>query len=171
MNNCPSCNHPLSPNSAFCSNCGASFVESNTQTQFNQAPPVTPVQPQYQQQYQQAPVNIYDHTNEFSAEDVANHKLFALAIYILSTFGIIVSLFYKEKSPYLQFHIKQGLKMLICDVILIVLAYLFCWTIIVPIAAFVCVMIIFVVNIICFFKVANNKSIEVPIIRSLGFLK
>ena len=45
------------------------------------------------------------------------------------------------------------------------------WTCIFAIAAAVCEVIVLVCNYICLFKSLANKSIEIPIIRSLGFLK
>lgn len=175
MNNCPRCNAQLEDNAAFCPNCGFS-VAQQTSAQPQQAQP-TPQeqQPQYNQ-YAAAPapvVNQYDHTAEFSAEDVSENKLLAAVIYVSSILGIIVALIAQSsrKSKYLDFHIKQGLKSFVVMFFLGVIAAVLSWTCIFAIAAAVCEVIVLVCNYICLFKSLANKSIEIPIIRSLGFLK
>lgn len=118
-------------------------------------------------------VNPYDHTAEFSAEEVSENKLLAAVIYVSSILGIIVALIAQSsrKSKYLDFHIKQGLKSFIVMFFLCIIGAVLSWTCIVPFAAVVCEVIVLVCNYICLFKSLANKSIEIPIIRSLGFLK
>ena len=48
---------------------------------------------------------------------------------------------------------------------------LLCWTIIVPIVGGVCLAIVLVLKVICFFQICSGKAKEPAIIRSLGFLK
>ena len=166
MKNCPRCNANMDDNAMFCHNCGLQFAqnqpEQNTYAQPNQAPvpPVPTVS------------NPYDHTAEFSAEEVSEGKLFAMLMYLTSIIGIIVALLAKKSnnSAYLAFHLKQAMKVFICQTLLGIGAGLLAWTCIAPFAAAVCVIIVLVLQIICFFKTAANKSIEVPIIRSIGFL-
>lgn len=168
MKNCPNCNAQMEDNAVFCANCGCSFTAQ--QPQYQQAPQG---QPQYNQ-YAAAPVvDPYDHTAEFSAEDVSENKLLAAMIYVSSILGIIVALIAQNsrKSKYLDFHIKQGLKTFIVMFFLAVIAAILSFTCIVPIAAGVCEVIVLVCSYICLFKTLGNKSIEIPIIRSLGFLK
>ena len=76
MKNCPRCNAQMEDNAVFCQNCGFSVAQ--------QAEPQAQ-QPQYNQ-YAAAPapvVDQYDHTAEFSAEDVSENKLLAAVIYVL----------------------------------------------------------------------------------------
>lgn len=134
-------------------------------------------QPPYQQQPVQQPtepkVNIYDHTAEFSEEEVHDNKIFALTIYALSFIGIIIALLAKssDNSSYLRFHIKQMLMILITETLVGFITGILCWTCIVPIAGGALLAFLFIVQIICFINVCRNKSIEPLLVRKLGFLK
>lgn len=169
MKTCPKCNTQLSDDAMFCTNCGTSFQNANPQPQQN-------ANPQPQQTYTQpvAPVvNVYDHTAEFDVQDVHDNKIFAILCYIMGIIGVIVALLARSSvnSPYLSFHIKQALKISITTVLVGFISGILCWTCIVPIAGFVCMAILKVVSIICFFQTCFNKSVEAPIVRSLPFLK
>lgn len=170
MKNCPNCNNQVSDDAMFCTNCGFSFQNANPQQQAQQPQPNA-----YQNNYAQpvAPViNPFDHTDEFDQNDVHQNKLFALLCYAFGIFGVLIALVAKisSNSSYLTFHIKQSLKIIVTSVILSFIALVLFWTCIVPVAAGVCTVIILVVDIICFVNTCLNKSVEVPIIRSLKFL-
>lgn len=170
MKTCPKCNTQLADDAMFCTNCGTSFQNANPQPQQNA------YQNNAQQTYAQpvAPVvDIYDHTAEFDPQDVHDNKIFAILCYIMGIVGVIVALLARSSvnSPYLSFHIKQALKISITTVLLGFISVLLCWTCIVPIAGWVCIVILEVVSIICFFQTCFNKSVEAPIVRSLPFLK
>ena len=170
MKTCPKCNTQLADDAMFCTNCGTSFQNANPQPQQNA------YQNNAQQNYAQpvAPVvNIYDHTAEFDPQDVHDNKIFAILCYIMGIVGIIVALLARNSvnSPYLSFHIKQALKITITTILVGVISGLLAWTCIVPIAGMVCIVILEVVSIICFFQTCSNKSVEAPIVRSLPFLK
>ena len=83
MKTCPQCQASLADDAAFCTNCGAP-VNASPQPENNiqsyqpqpeqQAAPSAPVAPA-------APaVSQYDHTDEFSEEEVHDNKIFALSI-------------------------------------------------------------------------------------------
>ncbi len=163
MKNCPKCNAQLNDDAMFCVNCGAQ-IGANPNPQQNvyaQPVPTAPV------------VSSTDHTAEFSPAEVADNKLFAALIYALSIVGVVIALLanLNNKSAYLKFHIKQGLKLFIANMIVTVASLVLCWTFIVPIAGAVCAIILVVVQIICFIQTLRNKSVEPPIISGLGFLK
>lgn len=163
MKNCPKCNAQLNDDAMFCVNCGAQIG----------ANPI-PQQNAYAQPMPTAPVvSSTDHTAEFSPAEVADNKLFAALIYALSIVGVVIALLanLNNKSAYLKFHIKQGLKLFIANMIVTVASLVLCWTFIVPIAGAVCAIILVVVQIICFIQTLRNKSVEPPIISGLGFLK
>ena len=170
MKTCPKCNTQLADDAMFCTNCGTSFQNANPQPQQNA------YQNNAQQNYAQpvAPVvNIYDHTAEFDPQDVHDNKIFAILCYIMGIVGVIVALLARSSvnSPYLSFHIKQALKISITTVLVGFISGLLAWTCIVFIAGMVCLVILEVVSIICFFQTCFNKSVEAPIVRSLPFLK
>ena len=169
MKTCPKCNTQLSDDAMFCTNCGTSFQNANPQPQQN-------AYQNTQQTYTQpvAPVvNVYDHTAEFDVQDVHDNKIFAILCYIMGIIGVIVALRARSSvnAPYLSFHIKQALKITVTTMLVGVISGILCWTCIVPIAGFVCIGILEVVSIICFFQTCFNKSVEAPIVRSLPFLK
>ena len=165
MKNCPKCNAQLNDDAVFCVNCGA---------QMGANPQQNPQPNAYTQQAPVAPVvNPTDHTAEFAPAEVSDNKLFAALIYAFSIVGIVIALLanINNKSNYLKFHIKQGLKLFITDLIVSFCTVVLCWTCIVPVAGAVCMIILLVVEIICFIQTLRNKSVEPPIISGLGFLK
>jgi uncharacterized membrane protein len=164
MKNCPNCNTELPDDAVFCTSCGTSMNgPANAQPNGNQ---------NFQQNYQYQPiVQPWDHTAEFSAKDVSDNKVLAMLLYLMGGIAILYALIGGQKSDYLAFHVRQCLKFMVCEILLILIAALLCITIIVPIAAGICLIILTVVKIICFFQICGNKSVEPAIIRSLGFLK
>ena len=116
-------------------------------------------------------VDLFDHTAEFDAADISDNKVFAMLPYLMSWIGIIITLLAGNASPYASFHVRQALKIQICTALLGIIASILAITIIVPIAAAVCVCILGIVNIICFFHVCAGKAKEPAIVRNLGFLK
>ncbi len=169
MKNCPRCNANLDDNAMFCTTCGLQFANpqeqpaQNTYAQPNQAPgyPMPAV------------ANPYDHTAEFSPEDVADNKLYAMLLYLTSILGIIVAVLVQKNknSAYLEFHIKQNIKVLIIQSLIALIMGILWITFIAPMAGMICIIITLVVQVIGFFNTASNKSVELPIIRSFGFLK
>ena len=113
----------------------------------------------------------YDHTDEFEPEDISRNKIMALAAYLLGPLGVIIALLAGKDSPYADFHMRQGLKFVIVESILTILAMLLCWTLIVPAAAAVLMVILWVIKIITIISVCKGRAVEAAIIRSLGFLK
>lgn len=169
MKNCPNCNAPLNDDAAFCLNCGAQ-TGANPNPQQN----AQPQQNVYAQPMPAAPVvSPTDHTADFSPAEVSDNKLFAVLVYALSIVGVVIALLanLNNKSDYLKFHVKQGLKIFITELIVSFCSAVLCWTCIVPIAGAICAVILMVVDVICFIQTLRNKSVEPPIINSLGFLK
>ena len=157
MITCPNCNTQLPDGSAFCQNCGASVAQ--------QTPPAAPAYVAPQPVYDPA-----DHTAEFSAEDVSANKVYAMALYLLSVVGLVICLLARKDSKYLEFHSRQAMKFIVLDALLGIASAVLSFTVIVPLAASICLLILLVVKIICFFNVAANKSKEPPIVKNLTFL-
>ena len=132
---------------------------------------VNSAQQQYQQNY--APVyagNPYDHTSEYEAEDISKNKIFAMLVYLLDAVGIIIALLSGD-SPYVRFHVRQSLKFTVIEILSAICIAVLCWTIIVPVAGVIFLVILAVIKIICFFQVCGGKACEPAIIRSFKFLE
>lgn len=192
---CTKCGAQVSEEAAFCPQCGAAMkqaAETAPESQVTPEPAAQQMPPQpetwtqqtneqnfqntaqqgYQQYYQAPPVYASnDHTADYTAEDISKNKVTAMAAYLLGTMGIIISLLAASDSPYASFHSRQALKLEIITMLLAVISLVLCWTILVPIAGVVCMVIIYVVKIICFFQVANGKAKDAPIVGSFPFLK
>ena len=112
--------------------------------------------------------NITDHTAEFDPTDISDNKVLAMIPYLLGVMGVIITLLASGKSPYAFFHVKQALKIYVISAISLVLA-------IIPFIGWfvigIWMIITYVLNIICFIKVCQNKAEQPPIISSFKFLK
>lgn len=160
MKVCPTCDTPVEDSAVFCRNCG---------TRLN-GQPTEPVQIVYEQQVPPKP-NPYDKTAEYDAKDIAEHKLCALLVYLMGLVGIVVALLVDKTSPYIQFHVKQGLKLVILEALLALAVSLLFWTVLVPIAGGAAMIMLLVVRCICFVQVCGGKVVEPAVVRSIGFLR
>ena len=161
MKICPNCAAQCGDENRFCTICG---------TQLPEAPQAAPnAFPTY---YQPAApmVDPFDRTHEFEEADVHGTKLYAMLVYLLGLIGIAIALLGAKESAYVQFHVKQSLKFCIVELLLGLCVGVLFFTIIVPIAACVCLAILEVIRIIAFFQVCGNKAKEPAMIRGLGFL-
>ncbi|MBE6932363.1 MAG: zinc-ribbon domain-containing protein [Ruminococcaceae bacterium] len=160
MKLCPRCNTQLDDAAAFCTSCGTQFIPNAT---VPQQPYVYPEAPKY--------VDPSDHTAEFDAQDISDNKVFAILPYLMSFIGIIIALLATRDSKFTMFHIRQALKIEVCNILLSIIAVVLAITILVPVAAGVCAVILFFVRIICFFRACSGKAIDAPIVGKLSFLK
>lgn len=168
MKVCPICHSQVSDESNYCTMCGNRILDDAQNVPYQ--PPI--YQNAYQQPVYQQPVyNPYDHTAEFEAGDVAQNKLYAMIMYLLSFIGIIIAMLGAKDSAYVQFHLRQNLKFLVVETLIGLCAVLLMFTIIVPIVMAVALMVVEVIRIIAFFQVCGGKAKEPVIIRSLRFLK
>lgn len=176
---CPKCGVQVADGSTFCPACGASLNAANQPGAAPQQPvqgapvppqgiPVPPPMPQ--QPYPMVPAPN-DHTAEFDPKDISDNKVVAMAPYVLGVFGLILAFLGASQSPFACFHSRQALKLEIVNALLLIIMLVLFWTFIVPLAAGVCMAIIFVVKIICFFQVCSGKAKDAPIVGSLPFLK
>ena len=151
MKFCPNCHLTYNDDANVCGNCGS---------------PLTPIaaQPMMQQAIDPA-----DHTAEFDAKDISDNKVFAMLPYLLSFIGVIIALLAAQASPYTMFHVRQGLKLLVVEMLVLVIGS------IIPvlgwIAMGICMIILLVVEIICFVRVCKGQAKEAPIVGGFGFLK
>lgn len=113
----------------------------------------------------------YDHTSEFTAKDISDNKVIAMLVYLMGTIGIIVALLASKDSPYLSFHVRQALKFTVLEVLTGIITLLLIWTFIVPIAAGIFGIVLFVCKIIAFFSICKGNAKEPYVVRSFNFLK
>ena len=151
MKFCPNCGTQMEDNAAFCPKCGV---------QPNAAPNMT-----------YAPVDPYDHTAEFDPQDISDNKVYAMLVYLMGTIGIIIALLAARSSRFVGFHVRQALKIVAVNLLMLIASAVLFWTFIVPIAAGVMSVVFWVIKIICFFQICSGKAKEPAIIRSLGFMK
>lgn len=165
MKFCPQCGAQMDDAATFCPNCGAASASQQNagyaQQPYGQPPYAAPV----------LTVDPYDHTAEFDAQDISDNKVLCMLVYLMGAIGIIYALLAGKDSKYVAFHVRQALKFSVVTILLGLVAAILCWTIIVPIAVGICIVIIFVLKIICFFQICSGKAKEPAIIRSLGFLR
>ncbi len=81
----------------------------------------------------------YDKTELFEDADVQEHRFFAILIYLTGVVGIAISLLKDKSSPYLKFHIQEGLKIVAADALVLILCAVLSWTVIIPIISVVAV--------------------------------
>ena len=153
----------------FCPNCHLSY--DNSANVCGQCGGPLQLIPQQFRQQAQVTMDPWDHTAEFSPQDISDNKVFAMLPYLMSFIGVIIALLAAPSSPYTMFHVRQGLKILVTYILLGICAAVLAITIIVPIAAGICIIILFVIEIICFFRVCKGQAKEPPIIKNLPFLK
>lgn len=151
MKNCPKCGAPMEDQAMFCGNCGANYNNP-----YATAAPVTPA---------------WDHTAEFDPKDVSDNKVIAMLVYLLGVIGILIALIGSSNSPYASFHVRQSLKFVVIETLVSLVAGILFWTFIVPIAAGIFLIVLWVVKIICFVSICKGEAKEPAIIRSFGFLK
>ncbi len=174
---CPQCGAPFNDGATSCPQCGAVFAAApnpNPQPQQQNYQFQQQYQQQPYQQYQPAPVvDPFDHTADFDAQDISDNKVFSMLPYlpVIGLFGIIIALLAAQKSAFAMFHVREALKITVTNILLGVISALLCWTIIVPAAGGICMAILFVIQIIMFFRVCKGKAKEAPIICKLKFLK
>ena len=178
MKVCPNCGAQLDDNAAFCTTCGTKqpvIAAGEPAPNTPPAPQQNPNGQSYQQYYAAAPAAVptseYDHTAEFDPKDISDNKVFAMIVYLMGPIGIIIALLASQTSPYVKFHLRQGLKISVVEMLLGICAAILCFTVIVPIAAVIGIIVLLVLEIICFFDVCSGKAREPAIIRSLKFLK
>ena len=153
MKFCPNCHLSYDDSANVCGQCGGPL--QMIPEQFRQAPPQV--------------LDPTDHTAEFSPQDISENKVFAMLPYLLSFIGVIIALLAAPSSPFTMFHVRQGLKILVTEILVTIIGAII--PIIGWVAAGICTIIFLVVEIICFVRVCQGKAWEPPIIKNLSFLK
>lgn len=188
MKICPACGAKVEDNSLFCNNCGASLAGAgnaggasggnNGGTDTAQgAGPVPGAAPYQNTRDEYAGYTPdWDHTDEFDSRDVHDNKVVVMIMYLSGLYGTLICfailwLLGKSKSDYLAFHVRENFKISLVNTLLGLIAFIFCWTVIIPILCGIMFLILLVIRFICFVGAARNQSKEVAIIRNFGFLR
>lgn len=179
MKICPNCNAQLNDSAMFCINCGTQFANQQQSNSQQQNPQFAQQQPYNQQQGYQMPsqpnyvsqYDSYDHTAEFDPKDISDNKVISMLVYLMGAIGIVIALLASNTSKYVSFHVRQALKFTVVEILSSIIAIVLCWTIIVPIAYGVLILVLTVIKFICFFQICSGKAKEPAIIRNLKFLK
>lgn len=164
-------------------------------------------QPQYEQPQQAQPqysrpqtaaYQPWDRTSEFDPKDISDNKAVCMLIYLIPSLGVIIAFLSSSTSPYAGFHARQGIKILVLELIVVIISSLLSplilpslllsigasgglntiaplagmgvLIILIVIAVLVMYALIFIIRVISFFSICKGNAKEPPIIRSLKFL-
>lgn len=184
MKKCPACSAEMPDTSVFCFNCGTKLAPAPAPENVNPAPNpnVGYAAPNSYSQTMnngfpngapapQPAVPSYDpddHTAEFDPADIRSNKLYAICAYL----GVlmIVPLLVAKDSPFVMFHVRQALKVIIASTAVIFAGAILSITVLVPIAAVIACVILAVINIIGFINAGRGLAKELPIVKKIGFL-
>lgn len=170
---CPKCGTQMNDGTTFCKNCGTPLGAAQGQPQMGMNQGV----------YQQQPVfDPYDHTAEFSPNDISDNKVIAMLPYLFSWIGVLFVLLASKESPYASFHVRQYLKILVTKAVMGLITVACVVVCIIPVlgwivgglvafAVFIMRIVLWVVSIIGFFGVCKGRAKELPVVRGLKFLK
>lgn len=106
--------------------------------------------------------NTADTTSEYSEEDIANNKVFAILAYIGILF--LVPLLAAKESKFARFHANQGLILFIVEIIVGILSFI-------PIIGLLLWIATIVLAILGIVNAANGKAKELPLIGKFKLLK
>lgn len=162
MKTCPNCRCQAEDDALYCPVCGSGL-------QINPPAPIIVEEPQYIPPVKKEPP--YDHTEKFTSDDIENHKLLCMLVYLLDFIGMIIALLAAKESEYTAFHIRQAMKFTILESLLAIVTVVLCWTFVVPILAAVALVVLIVLKFIAFCQVCKGKAKEPAIIRKIKFLK
>lgn len=106
--------------------------------------------------------NTADTTSEYTEEDIANNKVFA----ILAYFGILflIPLLAAKESKFARFHANQGLILFIVEIIVGILSFI-------PIVGLLLWIATIVLAVLGIVNAANGKAKELPLIGKFKLLK
>ena len=155
MRICPKCGAPVDDDSIFCTGCGCRIENVNSQQNSCNCENVNSQQ------------NSYNYENVNS--QLNPNKIFTLIPYALGVVGSIISILAAKDSAEVMFHVKEALKLDMLTIIVGVITALLAWTLIVPIAGGICIIILLVARIISFVNACKNEIKPAPIVSAFKF--
>lgn len=163
MKTCPNCRNQMEDDALYCPVCGTAVtITPKPAPSYMEPPEYVPPVPEE---------DPYDHTEEFSSDDISDHKLLCMLVYLLDFFGMIIALLAAKESEYTAFHMKQSMKFTVLEALIAISAVLLSWTFIVPVLAMIAIVILMIIKLISFAQVCSGKAKEPAIIRRIKFLK
>ena len=150
---CPKCGAKVEEGTAFCPNCGSKLnVEKAAQkTDFSEDLKKLADTP--------------DTTANYDPRDIADNKLMAILCY-LGILWLIPFLAAKE-SPFVKFHLNQGLVLLVIDVVV----WILCRIPVIRFVGWIVSIAVFALIIIGIINVCNGKAQELPVVGKYTLLK
>ncbi len=178
MKVCTNCRVQYGDSEDVCPKCGEPLQQ--IPAEFLQTPRPSP-----------ASADPADHTAEFDPKDISDNKVFAMLPYLglLKMIGIVIALLAAPASPYTMFHVRQGMKIFISQILagfcFCVLAAIDCLLILlipnmgftilivgITVLALLVVLVFFlVVQILGFCGVCGGRAKEPPVIGRFGIMK
>lgn len=139
----------------------APYGQSYGQAPYGQQPPAyaAPVVP-----------DPYDHTAEFEAQDISDHKVYCMLCYLMGVPGIIIALLAGKDSPYTQFHVRTAIRFVVAETLIALVTLLLCWTVIALLVGGLAICALAIMEIVCFFQICSGKAKDPAILRSIKFL-
>ena len=150
---CPKCGAQLEDGTAFCPNCGnkLNVEKSAPKTDFSEDIKKLADTP--------------DTTANYDPRDIADNKVMAVLCY-LGLLWLIPFLAAKE-SPFVKYHLNQGLVLLIIGIV----AWVLCSIPLIRILGWILSIAVFALAIIGIIIVVNGKAQELPVIGKYTLLK
>lgn len=165
MKNCPNCHSQTKDEALFCPVCGTMLeVLPQPAPDYFKAEPVQVNIPVIQVK------PSFDHTDEFSSEDIRTNRLICMVVYLLDFVGVIIALLMNTGSGYTRFHIRQSLKFTVLEALIAIAALLLCWTVVVPVLCLIAMVILIIGKLSCFVSVCKGQAKDSGIIRIFKFL-
>lgn len=169
MSVCPNCHNALTEDAIFCPVCGTSISALHAFPE-----PYPPQQNAFKHTVSIPTAkkeDPCDHTRIYYPGDVKDNKLICMAVYLLDVVGIILALLAAPNSEYTRFHVKQAVKYCVMEALILFAVALLWWTVLVPVAAILAMVLIQVLKFISFLQVCAGKAVEPYLLRYLKFLK
>ena len=127
--------------------------------------------------YNQPKKEVADYTSKFDEKDRSENKIYAMLAYLLGIVGIIIALLAAKKSDYVQFHVRQSIKLTVCSALLGIIMIPFAVLSLIPFVGIVFGIVvtliaiaqlgIYILRIVAFAQVCSGKAKEPAIVGEL----
>lgn len=143
---------------AFCSRCGSEIPEGTAFCPTCGTPVgAAPVAPSV--------ADPYDHTAEFTEEEIKEGRIFAMMCYLTGLFGVLITYIACKDNGFAKFHARQSLNIYVATLLCCTLGLIPCCL------GLVAALVLGVICWIQFFSSACGHAKETAILRSMGCFK